>query len=263
MLSNTATVRPFNSCCRFVVTGIKWPGGKAGGKRAHKPGDFGIHRFRRDLYHFSGFGDWALREKSVITPLFFPLQYRRLDKSLVLRSWESIMFSFFSSGKVKRVLFAGLVFVLLACFLGGCKTEVEDESSTGLPDGLLGKWVAGYGDNYVIAKSGSTETLKYYYDSTTLGSEGTIRDVTNFNSESGVIIVEYSSGLTNADRPFGAVYYLDFTGGTVSFNSAWDATAADYDANTATLDAAIAKFTQASMGNYIDVSYAVPYTKQN
>jgi len=173
------------------------------------------------------------------------------------------MFSFFSQVKVKRVLFACLIFILLAGFLSGCKNEVDDESTTGLPNALLGKWVSSnFGDWYEITRSDGTETLKTSFDGTTVASQGTIRDVTNFNNQSGVIIVEYSSGHTNANRPFGAVYYLDRTSTAVSFNSAADATAADWDANTTTLDAAIARFTQASMGNWIDVSFAVPYTKQ-
>jgi hypothetical protein len=184
------------------------------------------------------------------------------QKDLVFRSRESIMFYFFSQVKMKRFLFACLVLFFLAGFLGGCKTEVNDESTTGLPNALLGKWVADYGDWYEITRSDGTETIKKYWDSTTLGSQGTIRDVTNFNDQSGVIIVEYSSGHTNANRPFGAVYYLNRTSTAVSLNDAWDATAADYDANTATLETAKAKFNQASMGNYVDTSYAVPYTKQ-
>jgi len=172
------------------------------------------------------------------------------------------MFSFFSQVKVKRVLFTGLVLVLLAGFLGGCKNEVEDESTTGLPNALLGKWVADYGDWFEITSSGGTETLKISFDGTTVASQGIIRDVTNFNSESGVIIVEYSSSYSfNPARPFGAVYYLDRTSTAVSFNSAWDSTDPN-GAEVPTLAEAIAKFTQASMGNYIDVSYAVPYTKQ-
>ena len=174
------------------------------------------------------------------------------------------MFSFFSQVKVKRVLFAGLVLVLLAGFLGGCKTEVEDEFTKGLPDALIGKWVSSnYGDWFEITRSGGTEILKISFDGTNVASQGTIRDVTNFNSESGVIIVEFSSGLTNANKPFGAVYYLDRSGTAVSFNSASDATAADWDANTTTLAEAIARFTKASMGNWIDASFAVPYVKQN
>ena len=172
------------------------------------------------------------------------------------------MFSFFSSVKVKRVLFTGLVLVLLAGFFGGCKNEVENESTTGLPNALVGKWVAGYGDFYQIAGSGNTGTLKYDGGGGYV-KEGNIRDVTNFNDESGVIIVQYTSGHTNPAKPFGAVYYLNRTSTTVSLNDAWDATAADYDANTDTLAAAIAKFTQAGMGNYVDASMAPTYTKQN
>jgi len=171
---------------------------------------------------------------------------------------------FFSQVKMKRFLFTGLVLILMAGILGGCKTEAEDDSTKGLPDALLGKWVSSnYGDWYEITRSAGTETFKISFDGTSVASQGAIRDVTNFNSESGVIIVEFSTGLTNAARPFGAIYYLGFTGRTVSFNSAFDATAADFDANTATLEQAKGKFTQARMGDWIDPSFAVPYTKQN
>jgi len=36
-------------------------------------------RSHRDLYHFRGFGDWALREESVILRSFFPPQGKRLN----------------------------------------------------------------------------------------------------------------------------------------------------------------------------------------
>jgi len=172
------------------------------------------------------------------------------------------MFSFFSQVKVKRVLFACLVLVLLACFLGSCKNEVEDVNEPGsLPDGLVGKWVASYGDFYEITRSNNVETLKYDsgYGSP---SQGTIRFVSNYDSKSGVIIVEYTSGLTNANRPFGAVYYLDLTSTTAGLSSAWDSTAADYDANTVTLQDAIEKFTKGNIGNYLDLSQVPTYTKQ-
>ena len=172
------------------------------------------------------------------------------------------MFSFFSTQKVKRVLLAGLVLVLLAGFLSGCKNEVEDESTTGLPSSLVGKWVSSYGDFYEIAGSGNTGTLKY--DTNGYGiSQGNIRDVTNFNDKSGVIIVQYTSGHTNTAKPFGAVYYMNLVPGvSIGLSNAWDATAADYDANTATLQEAIGKFTQGNIGTYLDVGQVPTYTKQ-
>jgi len=171
------------------------------------------------------------------------------------------MFYFFSQVRVKKFFFAGLVLVLLAGFLGGCSIDPKaEENTTGLPDGLLGKWVSDYGDWYEITGSGA---LKISFDGTNVASEGIIRDVTNFNSSSGVIIVEYTSGaFINPARPFGAVYYLNFTGNTVSPNSAWDSTDPN-GAEVPTLAEAIAKFTQASMGNYVNTALAVPYTRQN
>jgi hypothetical protein len=170
------------------------------------------------------------------------------------------MFSFFRMMRFCKTW--ALPVCLALAVLAGCSTGGGSDPTKGLPEGLLGKWVADYGDWYQITRNGGTETLAISFDGTAVASEGAIRDVSNFTSQSGVIIVEYSRGHTNPDRPFGAVYYLDFNGTSVSFNSAWDSTAVDWDANTATLAAAKARFTQGSMGNWIDPSSAVPYTKQ-
>ena len=176
------------------------------------------------------------------------------------------MFSFFSQVNVKRVLFAGLVLVLFAGFLGGCSVEPEDDTNyEGTLDGLVGKWVADYGDFFVITGSGSSGTIKYYWDSSssTPGSEGNIEFVSNYDSSSGVIIVKYTRGATDPGKPFGAFYYLNLTGTTVSINEAYDVSNWENDVKTATREQAIEKFTKGSMGNWIDPSYAVPYTKQN
>jgi hypothetical protein len=170
------------------------------------------------------------------------------------------MFYFFSQVKVKRVLFTGLVLVLFAGFLGGCSVDPKtEENTTGLPDGLLGKWVSdNFGDYWEITGSG-TIINGYGND---VYSSGIIRNVTNFNSSSGVMIVEFSSSYSfNPARPFGAVYYLNFTGNTVSPNSAWDSTDPN-GAEVPTLAEAITKFTQTSMSNYVNTALAVPYTKQ-
>jgi len=169
------------------------------------------------------------------------------------------MVSFFSRVNVKRVLFAGLVLVLLAGFLGGCKNEVEDVNEPGsLPSGLVGKWVTDY-DSFEI----TTSTIKY--DGGGYGDyAGNIRFVSNYDSKSGVIIVQYTTGAPDAAKPFHAIYYLNFTPGvSVELNNTWDATRDDYNADTATLDAAKEKFTKGKMGDWIDVSYSTPYTKQN
>jgi hypothetical protein len=169
------------------------------------------------------------------------------------------MFSFISSVKVKRVLFTGLVLVLLVCISGGCKNEAEDDNVNkpgSLPSGLVGKWVD-Y-DSFEITAG----TIKYDDGGYGFGYEGTIRFISNYDSKSGVIIVEYTTGAPLATKPFHAIYYLNLTGTTVSLNNTWDATDALYSADTDTLDAAKEKFTLASMGNWMDLGMAPTYTKQ-
>ena len=170
------------------------------------------------------------------------------------------MFSFFSQVRVKRVLFTGLVLVLLAGFLGGCKTEPADDGVNkpgSLPNGLVGKWATAY-DSFEI----TTGAIKYDDGGYDYGYEGTIEFVSNYDSKSGLIIVKYTTG-GNATKPYHAIYYLNFTTGTVELNNTSDSTVADYNADTATLEQAKEKFTKGSMGNYMDFSYSTPYTKQN
>ena len=169
------------------------------------------------------------------------------------------MFSFFSTLKAKRFLFAGLVLFLLAGFLGGCSSDVKDEENTkGLPNGLVGKWVdPTWGDFYEITRSGGTETLKYDsgYGSP---SQGTIEFVSNFDANTGVIIVNYTTA-SDPGKPFGAVYYRNLTVSTVQMSDAYNG---DYSSpNTATREEAIAKFTRGKTGDFIAL-WGGPYVKE-
>jgi len=227
----------------------------------HKPGNFGIRRFRRDLYHFSGFGDWALREESVITPVFFPPpQYKRLNKGLPSRSKGFTMFSFFSQVKVKRFLFAVLVFALLAGVLGGCNSELEDDDVTPgiLPTGLIGEWSGEWEDGYSIEAA----NLQYISDYG-FGFTGTISQVSNFSDDSGVIIVNYTvppSYEGYNENPYTAVYYRNLTGASVQLANVTNLS--DYScADTATIEEAAAKFTLNDMADYVDWGFVSPYSK--
>ena len=184
------------------------------------------------------------------------------------------MFSFFSTLKVKRFLFAGLVLVLLTGFLIGCKTEVEDEKLTEgtWPGNLVGKFASSInpqwgGDYFNITKSGETVTIKYGSLSTT-GAEteswaGTVVFVSNFDSNAGAIIVQYTSGAPETNKPFHVIYYVELTSTTVSLNNTWqDNGGGNYNADTVSLDEARTKFIQDNMGNYMDFDYKTTYTKQ-
>ena len=160
------------------------------------------------------------------------------------------MFSFFSQVKVKRILFTGLVLVLLAGFLGGCKVDPEIDIEGELSPLLENKWVgaSGYGDNYTITQKGSTGTLKYvdgYGD-----YEGNIAVVVNSSPNSGIIIVKYTKGAPDSNSKYTGVYYRNLTTTTVQLANAYN-TSDWTPAVTATLEEAKANFTSSNVGNYV------------
>ena len=171
------------------------------------------------------------------------------------------MFSFL---KGRRFLFTSLVFVLVTAFLVGCSTDSEDDINQPgtMPNALMGKWVAGFGDSYEIASAGGAQTLKYDDGGFGIEYQGSIEFVSNYDSRSGVIIIKYTD---NANRgkpnPFHAIYYLGFAGGTVELNNTRN-TAEWGDDNTTSLSEAIGKFTRGNMGNYINLAYSTTYTQQ-
>ena len=201
---------------------------------------------------FSDFGDLVLRRIPNTAVIFSPPQSYK----------ECSMFSFL---KGRRFLFTSLVFVLVTAFLVGCSTDSEDDTNQPgtMPNALIGKWVAGFGDSYEIASAGGAQTLKYDDGGFGIGYQGSIEFVSNYDSKSGVIIIKYTDNANKSKpNPFHAIYYLNLASATAEINSTWDATSEDYDADTATLNEAINKFTRGNMGNYIDLAWSTTYTKQ-
>ena len=175
------------------------------------------------------------------------------------------MFSFSKMSKLKKFLYTGLFFSLLVVALGACSTEAEDDTNYegALPDGLVGKWVSGIGDSFEITRASGVETIIYDDGGFGFGYTGTVRFVSNFDSRSGVIIIQYVTGASDASKPYHAVFYLNFAGSTVELNNSSDATREDWNADTASLAEAKEKFTRGKMGDYMDLSYSTPYTKEN
>jgi len=158
---------------------------------------------------------------------------------------------------------------LLWAVLAGCDTGIvggEDTNNPGtLPTGLISNnWTSTGGDGYEITGT----TLKYYYstpdDPYYMFYEGTIHSVTNFNTSSGVIIVEYTDG-TYYDpdsNHFNATYYRDLSANSVQLAEAWDlSTSPASNAGTATLEEAKTKFTMGNEGNFVDWGNVLSYTK--
>ena len=156
----------------------------------------------------------------------------------------------------KRALLAVLVFGLLAAFFTGCDNGSTDDDVNirgTLPSGLVGKWDSGY-DSFEIKSD--MVTLEYDDGGYGYGYTGTIEFVSNYDSRSGVIIIEYSSGAPDTNKPFHAIYYLDYKPGTsVELHITSDANDPNYSADTATLNQAIAKFTRKKMFDHISSDF--------
>ena len=171
------------------------------------------------------------------------------------------MFFYFSQvkAKSKRFVFAALVLVLLAAFLSGCKTEPEDDTNYEgeLPAGLIGKWVFDKDNWYEIQESGGSYKLIYtaifddpewgYFD---YSFEGDIEFISNYSSNSGIIIVKYTYGEYDDTKPYTGIYYREITSSTVKLANVWDLKKKD-SADTTTLEEAIDKFTRSKTGKYV------------
>ena len=170
--------------------------------------------------------------------------------------------------KVKSFLFVGFVLLAMAGVLGGCDSDPDPDPpkvSKLVPDGLLGKWNPDNlgGDWYNITRSGTTETVNYGFGED-IQWGGIVRSVIAFDDQTGVIIIELNEiGYKDPAKLFTAVYYLNFTANTsVELNMVMDATAADWNADAATLQEAKDKFTMDDMENYIDLSYSSSYSRE-
>ncbi|MCL2175166.1 MAG: hypothetical protein FWB73_03880 [Treponema sp.] len=172
-----------------------------------------------------------------------------------------------------RFLILTLLFLtlILSCCEPYGKIGGSDENIQGaLPPLLRGEWVfiqpglSTPAERYLIEEN----TIHYGYGSSSEGRtendgaesefdfKGTIHFVSNFSSNSGVIIIEYfdshhPSYAGYNGNLFFAVYYRNLKNDTVQLANAINL--ADLSApDTATLEEAIAKFTRMKMGSFVD-----------
>jgi len=159
-------------------------------------------------------------------------------------------------------VFTGFMLLLL---LAGCelygKIGGDDTNTPGvLPERLRGEWVfvsARVSERYFIDEN----TVQYGYGGESdTDYKGNILFVSNYGSDSGVIIIEYTEPpyyqLYNGNSFFG-IYYRILTNDTVQLANAINL--GPYSApDTATLQEAIEKFTRLKMGNYVDWGVVQP-----
>jgi len=174
------------------------------------------------------------------------------------------MFSFIrTKGFHKKVLPVVLVLGFLAAVMGCGSVGDDDTNYPGtLPTNMAGKWTSMMDDNFEITGTPGNHTIKYDDGGYGYGYEGSIEFVSNYDSKSGVIIIKYTDvANVGSPTPYHAIYYLDFKPAvSVELNNTSVSTP-PYNADTATLDEAITKFTKGKMGNYVNIAYSVPYNK--
>lgn len=156
-------------------------------------------------------------------------------------------------------LFPVFGFLLLAgCELYG-KVGGDDMNLQGaLPELLRGEWVytppgsVVPSERYIIDQN----TIQYGYGGgeSETNYKGNIRFVSNYSSDSGIIIIEYT------ERPyypkyngnsFAGIYYRNLANNTVQLANAINLTDSSAP-DTATLEEAVGKFTRFATGNYVD-----------
>jgi hypothetical protein len=143
--------------------------------------------------------------------------------------------------------------------VGGDDTNIEGA----LPDLLRGEWayIPPGSDipSEVYRISGDTISYGYGSGSSSTDYTGTIRFVSNYSSDSGLIIIEYSSPPSYAlynGLSFFAIYYRNLRSGTVQLANAINP---DYSApDTVTLEEAIGKFSRMRMGYYVNWGVVQP-----
>jgi hypothetical protein len=164
------------------------------------------------------------------------------------------------------VFFAFAVLVLFSrCELYG-KVGGDDANIEGaLPYLLQGEWAYLPPGSEIASEvyTITAETISYGYagdDNWGTGFRGNIRFVSNYSSESGVIIIEYTEKpnyeLYN-DKNFFAVYYQNLHSDWVQLANAINPdlqSAPDVDS----LEEAVAKFTRLQTGNYVNWGIVMP-----
>jgi hypothetical protein len=167
------------------------------------------------------------------------------------------------------VFFALAVLLLLSrCDLYG-KVGGDDANIEGaLPYLLQGEWAFIPGtsgapaDGYLITGN----LIEYVYhgkDSAGMDFKGDIVFVSNYSSDSGLIIIKYTVPPTYSGyngNSFCATYYRGLRANSVQLANA-TAFPAYTCADTATLEEAKAKFTRMTMGNYVSWTVTQPQTR--
>jgi len=177
----------------------------------------------------------------------------------------------------KKTLIAVLAVLFLATSLFvSCSNPTGSDTGFQAPAELTGTWAAdGSTDSYTI---GSTRLSYVGWDGVG-GYSGTIKHISQFTNNSGVIIIQYDKGHENSypiydeswnptgeyfplHGDFIGIYYEDLTSTSVNIGTAYDLSSAGVDSGPeqVSLNAAIDTFTEANMGTYF--SMRTHYDKQ-
>jgi len=183
-----------------------------------------------------------------------------------VRVWPSLRFTgFFQTGYFLTVFFLTVFLLLLAgCDLYG-KVGGDDTNIQGaLPERLRGEWTYTPPGSVIPSEKYSIEetALQYGYGGGESDTDyrGTICFVSNYSTDSGVIIIEYTESPFYQNyngNPFGAIYYRNLTNETVQLANAIKLSDLSSD-DAATLEEAVGKFTRLRMGNYVDWGVVQP-----
>ena len=160
------------------------------------------------------------------------------------------------------------LFVLLclpaALVFTGCKIDGPNDPVYGLDSNLIGTWVSEFDESYAI-----TAASLVYDDGFGRGFAGTIRHVSRFTGNTGVIIIEYEAGreqtypIYNSDWEiighnkhrgnFAGIYYENLKPG-ISVEMGNAVNLEDFSgAEETTLETAKAAFTSGRKGDYIGI----------
>jgi hypothetical protein len=160
---------------------------------------------------------------------------------------------------------AAVILLVFGCELYGKVGGDEANIEGALPYLLQGQWAyippgsERASEIYMI----TPETIAYGYpgdDNIGTSYTGTIRFVSNYSADSGVIIIEYTEKPSYAlynGLPFFAVYYRSLNADWVQLANAINPDLQSAP-DTATLEEAVAKFTRLTMGNYVNWALVQP-----
>jgi hypothetical protein len=163
------------------------------------------------------------------------------------------------------------VWLLTFLFITGCdlygKIGTDDTNIEGaLPALLKGEWVytppgSSSPERYVIEEN----TLQYGYGGESVYDyKGDIRFVSNYSTDSGVIIIEYTVRPTYQKyngKPFFGIYYRNLKSNTVQLANPINLADSYSAPDTDTLEEAIKKFTRNRMGSLVGWGNVQPQTR--